>query len=41
MNTKERCLQCGGKLKTEVIKTKDGNKVCSNWCRDNWDTDTK
>jgi hypothetical protein len=42
MNTKERCLQCGIKLeKREVIKTNEGYKVCSNWCKDNWNLDTK
>lgn len=43
MNTKERCSQCGDKLKENAapVKTKDGYKVCSNWCRDNWDQDLK
>lgn len=43
MNTKERCLQCGEKINKETIeiKTKEGNKVCPNWCKDNWNHDTE
>lgn len=41
MNTKERCLDCGEKLKNEthIIKNKDGQHFCSNWCKDNWKMD--
>lgn len=34
MKTKERCLQCGEKLKED---TKSKSRFCSNNCKEKWD----
>jgi len=41
MNTKNRCLDCGEKLRENIIKNKNEEKFCSNWCKDNWEIDTQ
>lgn len=43
MNSKERCVQCGEKIKTGAAekRTKEGSKVCSDPCKDIWDEDAK
>lgn len=34
----KKCPNCNGEIPKNavIIKTKDGVKVCSNWCKDDW-----
>lgn len=40
MKTKERCLDCGEKLVKPIVN-KEGQKFCTNWCKDNWEAEVK
>lgn len=38
MKMKVKCENCCGEV-VKTVQTKDNFTVCSNWCKDDWETD--